>query len=340
MIYDTTVLQSKAVNEEKELDTFFESMENRFEYDTIAEATMIVISEQEENWNRFMEAVGIDELASVMEDASIIYEGARLDAFVQKINGWFEYAKKKLAEITKAFLNQVDKFVGKIDAAVIKRLEKAKLPKDFKFKGYEFGDLKTPVYKYKALTLNNPADLIAHKDSYTKEKAIKELVGVETSNVALAATKKYFGSDHKVELKNIDLSKEIGRLKNARNMKKDAKASYKAADKELTNIIKSINKLVKSRKNEEKSDLDSALAIVSTYYKSFANGAIVVHSTYMRAIAAASRQALSICTKATVDGMRAKNKKEPEVKPWDTKQIASNEGFVDTGTFLGAVEYI
>lgn len=347
MIYESTILQAKAVNEEKELDAFFETVENRFEDYTIAEASATVISEQEENWNKFMQAVGIDELSSVMEGSQIIYEGGRLEKFKETLVKWFEYAKKKLADITKAFMDQVDKFVAKANSSTVKSLKGVKVPSGFTYKGYEFKNLdQTPKYEFATVDLSNTEKIVADKEKYNKTNAIKDLVGTETENIKEAVRKKYFGE--KVEMKNINLEEQYKYITSAGAMKKAAKQSYNSAKKSLDKIIKEINSLAK--KSEKGSDVSTALGVVGSYYKTFANGAIVVHSNYMRAIGARSRQALAICVNAAVEAKRAENKqkkaskaaaKEAKKHPENVKQLtSSNEGYVDTSAFLGAVEFI
>lgn len=348
MIYESTILQAKAVNEEKELDAFFETVENRFEDYTIAEASATVISEQEENWNKFMQAVGIDELSSVMEGSQIIYEGGRLEKFKETLVKWFEYAKKKLADITKAFMDQVDKFVAKANSSTVKSLKGVKVPSGFTYKGYEFKNLdQTPKYEFANVALNDPAKIISDKERYNKSRAIKDLVGIETSNLQASVKNKYFGSEM-VELKNINLEEQYKYITGAGAMKKAAKQSYNSAKKSLDKIIKEINSLAK--KSEKGTDVSTALGILGTYYKTFANGAVTVHSTYMRAIGARSRQALAICVNVAVEAKRAENKqkkaskaaaKDAKKHPENVKQLtSSNEGYVDTSAFLGAVEFI
>lgn len=347
MIYESTVLQTKAVNEEKELNEFFEQVENRFEYDTIAEATATVISEQEENWNRFMKAVGISELATVMEGEEVVYEGARLDALKNTFVKWFKSVKEKLAQLTKAFMAKVDQFVAKIDAGILKKLKAIKVPAGFKYKGYTFKNLDelTPKYEF----ANIPADakkIIEDREKYTKEQAVKDLVGVaSTEGLQKALRVKFYGSENMVDLTNISLEEQYKYIASAGAMKSAAKKSYAEVSKKLDKIIKNTESVAKSAKD----DNSLALNIIGTYYKAFANASTTVHSAYMQAIGARSRQALSICMAAAREASKvekaekkahkdaAKNAKK---NPDSIKQLANNEGYVDTGAFLGAVEFI
>ena len=107
MIYDSKV-SVKPVEENSELMELLENTENRFEFNTMMEATAIVLAEQETNWTRFMEGVGLSELASVMEGEEIVYEGARLAVLADKAKQIFEAAIKKLAQLTLAINAEVN----------------------------------------------------------------------------------------------------------------------------------------------------------------------------------------------------------------------------------------
>ena len=91
MIYNSTIT---SVNE-SDIMELLENAEDRFENYTIAEASAIVVAEQEANWTRFMKGVGFSELASVMEGEEVIYEGARLQSFLNKAKGYFGTVNKR-----------------------------------------------------------------------------------------------------------------------------------------------------------------------------------------------------------------------------------------------------
>lgn len=345
MIYESTILHAKAVNEEKELDAFFEQVEDRFEHESIAEACTTIIAEQEINWNRLMTAIGMDELSSVMEGTEIIYEGGRLESLKATLEKWFNSAKEKLAELTKAFMNQVDKFMNKIDKATIKKFKDVKVPSDFTYSGYEFRNLeKTPEYKYTTILMNNPTQIVNDREKYNKNVVTKELLGVETSDIGVTLKARYYGSKEKVQLKNINIEEQLKYITNGGKLKSEAKQSYKAAARQLDKIIKDLKSFGKSA--DEGTDLARAINIAASYYKTFSNLATQVHRAYMQAIGARSRQALDICVKAYVANKRAENRTKKAVKdakknPGNVKQLTtSNEGYVDTSAFLGAVEFI
>lgn len=139
MIYESAI---NGVSESEAM-SLLENAENRFEYETIAEATAIVVAEQEANWTRFMTGVGLGELHTVMEGQEVIYEGAKLQKFLDKAKAFFKMALSKLAEITKSFIAAVDKFILSNDKFIKKyekQIKEAKFPSDFSFKGYNFND--------------------------------------------------------------------------------------------------------------------------------------------------------------------------------------------------------
>lgn len=345
MIYNSTIT---AVNESDVL-SLLENAEDRFEYNTIAEATAIIIGEQEANWTKFMKGIGFSELATVMEGEEVIYEGAKLKSFISKAKAFFQMALSKLAELTKRFIAKIDQ-VFKTNDGFIKKYEKdlrkMTVPSDFEFKGYTFKNMGVPEYKtpekvtISASNASSYADL--NKDKYSKEYAEELLAPGATGDSFGAKLVNYFYGSKEKEKLAINVGDQLDILKNTKNMKKEAKDSYTKAAKEIKTFIKELEKAEREalKSPEEGQSLaqgqkiDQAYSTLISFWKAYANGASQKHGTYMRALGARNAQAKAICTKLITTGLKTSGKeKRKELK-------AKTEGFINTEDFLGAVEFI
>lgn len=348
MIYDSNIT---TVNE-SEFMTLLENAEDRFEHYTIAEATAIIVGENETNWTNFMKAVGISELATIMEGQEVIYEGARLEGFIKKAKGWFQIALNKLAEITKSFITRINQFLTSNDA-FLKKYEKElrgmSVPSDFEFKGYEFDHMKVPTYdngakKEVKLDGSNLGSILANRDSdYSKESAENAVFnGTPSGNSMSEKLRNYFYKNKEKEdiSGKINIGHQIDILKNTKTLRKEAKDSYTKAAKEIKDIIKSLDKAEKEFRRDNKEEakqaarIDTAFNVLLSYWKAYASAASQMHGAYLGALGSRNSQAKAICTKLLV----ASNKSKGKEKRKDIK--AKMEGFVNTDAFLGAVEFI
>lgn len=331
MIYSSMINESASQN----VDALLESVENRFEYETIAEATMIVVGEQEENWARFMKAVGLSELTSVCECEEVVYEGQRWDDFKEKAVRFFEVAKHKLLEITKAFIAKIDKFVLTNNAFVKKYEDQLKgtTDNDFTFKGYKFNNKvldKTPVYNVDLKSGN-----VGDRDP--KELAESHMLGSNSLSGDTFGEKLvslFYGEKEKEELKSINLADQVKILKDTKTLRSDAKTAYAAASKAINGIIKNL----KTKKAENldsdkglntKASVNEGFTKTLTYWKAYSSCAQTFHGRYLSALGARNRQAKAICASYLSKTHRAKSKEK-----------SFKEGFVNTDAFLGAVEFI
>lgn len=348
MIYESAI---NGVNESEAM-SLLENAENRFEYETIAEATAIVVAEQEANWTRFMTGVGLGELHTVMEGQEVIYEGAKLQAFLDKAKAFFKIALSKLAEITKSFIAVVDKLVMNNDKFIRKyekQIKEAKFPSDFSFKGYDFNDsvLDTePKYDTDRIDFNKTDNILDNKEDYSKKAAEDKLCTGNGETFGEKVFVYFHGSKEKVEIKAptpADMNKYISIIKNTKDLKDKAKASYKNAHNKISGFIKELNKAEKTTINSKEdlqtaSRMESAISIVLTYWKAYSSAATTFHGKYMSALGDRNRQAKALCVKAVQYGLKAKGKadrnKERSKVGWDV-----HEGFENTDAFLGAVEF-
>ena len=346
MIYNSTIT---AMNE-SDILSLLENAEDRFENYTIAEATAIIVREQEINWNRLMTGIGMSELATVMEGQEVIYEGARLEGFLKKVKAFFQAALNKLAELTKRFIAKIDQ-IFKANDSFVKKYKKdlvnITIPSDFEFKGYTFKHMETPQYEMPTgisttLKPSDVKDIVEHKDRYSKETVLDSLTpGTSGDSLNDRLIEYFYGSNEKQNLGNIKTTEQLNILSTTKDMKKKAKDSYTKAAKEIRSFIKELERAEKTSQEEyNKYDrlqdgmrIDQAYNLVIGFWKIYANGASQKHGTYMRALGARTAQAKAICTKLLSTKYKSDNKKKEESK-------AKNEGFVNTEDFLGAVEFI
>lgn len=356
MIYNSTIT---AVTE-SDIMSLLENAEDRFENYTMAEAVAITVSESEINWTRFMKGVGLSELSTIVEGQEIIYEGARLDKFIDKAKAFFKAILSKLAEITKSFIAKLDQFL-RSNTSFIKKYEskllKMTIPNDFEFRGYKFSNMEPPKYDhekegmYKAVDNMNQKDILNRKDDYDKEHAENALFDKGTKNfnsddIFHDKLIKYFynGEKEKVDIdKDFEIKTQLGFIKNIKQDKKNAKDSYTKSAKSVKTIIsdleKAKNKLENSASKTKSVDgsahIDNAMGIMLNYWKTYASCAHQMHGAYCRALSTRARQAKAICTKLIIADNKGTEKGKRE-KYKDTLR----EGFVETDAFLGAVEYI
>lgn len=348
MIYDSAIM---AMNE-GEFNTLLENVEDRFENYTMAEATATIVGEQEANWTRFMTGVGISELNSIMEGQEVIYEGARMQSFIKKAKGFFQIALNKIAEITKSFMAKVDQLFKSNDS-FIKKYEKQitniKIPKDFKFEGYNFYSVE-PIYNNDAVmkTFDVTSEvavnqIISKKETtYSKESAENSLfVGGTPDGDSLSEKAKNYFYGKKEDLK-ININEQIKIIKETKDLKSKSKKSYSEAAKAIKSIIKNLEKADKDFDKNDKKNISlenattvtKAFNILISYWKAYSSAAATVHGTYMGALGARNKQAKAICTKLIIANGKAKGKA-------DRKEIKSKmESYIDTDVFLGAVEFI
>lgn len=331
MIYNSTV---NSVNE-SEFDALLENAEDRFEFETMMEATSIIVAEQEENWTRFMTGVGLSELHTVMEGAEVVYEGARFKSFLDKAMKFFEMAKAKLGELTKRFLAKVLELIPSNNMFVKKYEKELGKIRQLKgeFKGYTFEGLELPKY-----VMVKPE---AGKRS--KEDAEDRFVPAGEGSFGERARKKMYGSAEKVTLNDVAIAEQVKILKETKGMRDEAKKSFNAAIKEVNKIIADLKKSSKeAMKDVDDKTLSGANQMVKgydeliTYWKHFTVCTMQYHGTFMGALAARNRQAKTICGKAlqvSYDAPKKEDKKAEEKKP-----VA--EGYINTDAFLGAVEFI
>ncbi len=313
-------------------DLLLESGYDKYEGYTLSEATAIAVGECEHNWTKFMEAVGISELAE-MQMGELINE-ANIRSMIETVKRFFIKIKDKIKEITNSFLTKIDNFYKEHISFIErneKKIKRITLPSDFEYEGYNF---RKDIVKY-------GTDIKYIDTDNLKAKAHEYLIGkvnggTVSDNYSEDMRKLCYGSIEKESL-NIDLADQIAILKNVSKDKSDAKKAYKDAIKKVDNIISTLEKDVKK---SEDSDESKELGAKIKYGKFLATEIVQLHGTYLSSLAARARQAKSICVKAIRVDRKNKGTGSSKSKEDGSTALQLKESFIDTDAFIGGVEFI
>lgn len=153
-----------------------ESVEACHENSSI-EAALRICYESTVNWNRIKEACAADEITCLESTGQeMIYEGAKLDAFIDKAKAFFQNLWKKVQEMFKKVLIQFSSWFQS-DKDFLNKYKKD-IQKSQNTKG-DFGDKEIDVYLYQYYEGKASYDDLASVglDSYiAKSKELKDMV--------------------------------------------------------------------------------------------------------------------------------------------------------------------
>lgn len=311
--------------------TIFEGMVDEFSHDTIEEASAILLAEQEENWTRLMKAVGMSELTSVIEGEEVVYEGGRLESFKNAVIKFFNSVIEKLKKITVSFIEKVKK-LDPVNKAFLKafegKLKKAKetLPADYKLsmQGFSAELDKTPEYKDPESVRRSVEDAEGQNIKKAAENAV--FSGGEGDSFKKRVHSHLFGEKNTVK---VDVDEQISIIANTHTMKNQATAAYKNAEKEVKTMIK-VSKAMKSGADDEgKKVMNETIS----FFKAYSTALTAYHHEFLSALGKRNSQAKRVCLTVLKDTAKKKKSESSEKKP-------TNEGFVTTDAFLGAIEFI
>ena len=134
MIYGNSILEGAGVI----LD---ESTYDDCVYEAGIEGAMNIVAESEYNWQKLMEATGIDELQYFVENGTEMVYEASGTGFFAKAKDFFKKVWEKVKGLFRKFFGMFDAMV-KDDAAFLSKyktkLARVEIPSDFKIKGYNF----------------------------------------------------------------------------------------------------------------------------------------------------------------------------------------------------------
>lgn len=334
MIFESTLNFVSFSDEAEQLLEDVQVREN-LELYTMTDISHTLLFEHEQNWNNFMKNVGLDELSSIHEGQTVIYEGGRLSKFLDKAKEFFKKAIAKLAELTKSFIVKINQFFRTNKSFVKKyedELKSYSVSSDFKFKGYEFRNTENTKY---ASIKTNPK-FSSNDTGSKKEMAEKDFVGNISGDSFSDKIAKFFygdGGKEKKDMNNPDLKKQLEILKETKSLKSKANRSYTAAAGEIHKII---GNLKDDKKNEEDSKKAKEIENALEYWKAYSTCALQFHGSYLMMLGTRSRQAKAICAKAMIDKIKRKNKKESTNESFEDDY----DGYYNTESFLDSVDFL
>ena len=313
-----------------------EAIEPRTDYFT--EAALNIVVEGEENYNRIVQAVGIDEYNYFEENGTeMVYEAADIKGFFGKIKAFFINLLQKIKGLVKKFISLFDSYT-KSDKDFVNKYRKHLLGvnmKNFEYKGYKFDDAKLTGFNCDKVlnAIKASVDGLNGDTKYaeqSKEKCqefldktsdtsdIEEtmrgaaLGACEGTNSKIDAgeySKELFklyrdGEDSKVVLDNISISTQLSYILNTKDAVKKGNDAEKTFTKSTNDILKKIDKDASNltKATVDDGELQSKRVQATNRYYSLLKSAQGMVTTaigaYLTALKDRNRQAKSICVSA------------------------------------------
>lgn len=272
---------------------------NLEEYDEIqcnseyfAEAAMNIVVEGEDNYNRIIQAIGIDEYCYFEENGvEMVYEAGNISSMFQKFKQFFINLWQKIKGLIKKFISLFDSYT-KSDKDFVNKYRRHLLSvnmKNFEYKGYEFSDSKLnsfdvdkdafakatgAVSGYKSEGFSDKAQTVCDdfisgvsNSSDIEDKmrgAILKGLGSSMSTAdGSEYTKELFilfrnNEDSKSTLTNLSISDQLGYILNTKDAIKNAKKEETSFNKRIKDVIKNLNTMEKKLVNETPNTSDDA----------------------------------------------------------------------------------
>ena len=264
-------------------------------YEANLEGALMLVYENECNYNALMRAAGLSELKYFKETGEdlFVHEAGAFGGFLAKAKAFFKAVLDKIKALFKKFFMTISSFVS-TDKEWVKKYEKDILRatniKDMEFKGYKFGDLDgfagfakvaTEYAKQEKLldaiklgiANSVPSDYAKLEDDDAVQDVIEanrgRLVGESSADESEFRDKlkeAFYGDTAKEVLDDSDINLRQ-QLQFIRDTKESTKSAQKA-EKYITNAIDKIIKAVDKKTKEfgkvtddEKPDTDAAKAI-------------------------------------------------------------------------------
>ena len=261
MIYGNSILEGAGVI----LD---ESTYDECVYEAGIEGAMNIVAESEYNWQKLMEATGIDELQYFVENGTEMVYEASGTGFFAKAKDFFKKVWEKVKGLFRKFFGMFDAMV-KDDAAFLSKyknkLAKVDIPSDFKIKGYNF----TIDKKAKIVDTNDSAiativtTITADKDGklaeYDSDDINEQIRGIVLGDNNGKYTDKEFsttlfenlrnGESDKEDIENITVGQIISALGSTKQLRKEAENNFKKIKKTIEDSIKTCEQAEKKALN-------------------------------------------------------------------------------------------
>lgn len=255
----------------------YDAIECNTEYFT--EGAMNIVVEGEDNYNRIIQAIGIEEYCYFEENGvEMVYEAANISGMFKKFKEFFVNLWQKIKGLVKKFIALFDGYT-KSDKDFVNKYRRHLLTvnmKNFEYKGYKFTDSKLnsfdPDDMFAAATDEVPGfnTSIGEKDATVCQSFIDGVsdaseiedkmrgAAVKTINSSASGsmdgsefTKELFmafrnNEDSKVTLENISISDQLGYILGTKDTINAAKKKETAFNKVFNEAIRNIDKMEKA----------------------------------------------------------------------------------------------
>ena len=338
------------------------------------EAAARICYENTVNWNAIQQATTIDELIHLESTGvEMLYEGAKIDAFIEKAKAFFKSIWNKIQEMFKKAAMQFNSWFQK-DKDFIKKY-KTTIQANINKKDY--GDKEVEVYKYvfyspsdiidafkqlSELSKMDPAEDFVVKDSDTPDAARKKIADVYSKEAIAKSMNMLRGAlcDKSEEVEAGEFAKEVrflfqGKddtkstvkladmasvsmnfLENSENVKKAINEGLKQSKDAINNAINSCEKIKKELNKAIKGEVSDAAQIAGIKH---------TEATKMIEMLKGSRNIIVQYCGIALDCLKACSKQSKSicVKLVGTKDQSTNESYVSqtsTGSVLESVQLI
>ena len=238
MIYGNSVLEGAGVI----LD---ESTYDECVYEAGIEGAMNIVAESEYNWQKLMEATGIDELQYFVENGTEMVYEASGTGFFAKAKDFFKKVWEKVKGLFRKFFGMFDAMV-KDDAAFLSKyknkLARVEIPSDFKIKGYHFTiDQKPEIVKTDNSAISTIVTTITNDDNGKLDEYDSDDINEQIRGIVLGDNGKYTdkefstalfenlrnGESDKEDIENITVGQIVSALGSTKQLRKEAEKNFK-----------------------------------------------------------------------------------------------------------------
>ena len=260
MIYGNSILEGAGVI----LD---ESTYDECVYEAGIEGAMNIVAESEYNWQKLMEATGIDELQYFVENGTEMVYEASGTGFFAKAKDFFKKVWEKVKGLFRKFFGMFDAMV-KDDAAFLSKyknkLARVDIPSDFKIKGYNF----TLNKKSEMVDVNNSkvsgivnsitSDNNGKLDEYDSDDINEQIRGIVLGDNGKYTDKEFStalfenlrnGESDKEDIENITVGQIVSALGSTKQLRKEAENNFKKIKKTIESSIKECEQAEKKALN-------------------------------------------------------------------------------------------
>ena len=260
MIYGNSILEGAGVI----LD---ESTYDECVYEAGIEGAMNIVAESEYNWQKLMEATGIDELQYFAENGTEMVYEASGTGFFAKAKDFFKKVWEKVKGLFRKFFGMFDAMV-KDDAGFLSKyktkLARGEIPSDFKIKGYNFTiDKKAEILDttnsaITAIVNTITADNNGKLDEYDSDDINEQIRGIVLGDNGKYTDKEFStalfenlrnGESDKEDIENITVGQIISALGSTKQLRKEAENNFKKIKKTIENSIKTCEQAEKKALN-------------------------------------------------------------------------------------------